>query len=112
MASSTITRLSWPALAALAATLSAVQPAKADRATSYCVYSYGLEICDERWGKTGSGFPHIIQVPTPRAEDAEERAQQHRKWLAHCRPVIEQDRYGVGRYYYAAPGCEFGKTQD
>jgi hypothetical protein len=118
MASSKITTFALPAIAALAAMLSSVPPVKADsadkpdRVISYCVYSYGLEICNERWGKTEGGFPRVIQVPAPRAEEAEERGRHERKWLARCHPVIKQDRYGVGRYFYAAPGCEFGKTED
>jgi hypothetical protein len=112
MASSKITTFMWPAMAAFGAMLSSIQPAAADRSTGYCVYSYGLEICDERWAKAVSGLPRIIQVPAPRTEDTEERDQHARKWRARCRPVIEQDQYGVGRYYYAAPGCEFGKTED
>ena len=28
-----------------------------------------------------------------------------------ARPVVHQDPYGVPRYEYAAPGCEFGVIQ-
>jgi hypothetical protein len=31
-----------------------------------------------------------------------------RKWLARCRPILKYDHYGVARYHYSAPGCEFG----
>jgi hypothetical protein len=47
---------------------------------------------------------------TPEEEAA--AAERERKWTAHCRPVIKQDDYGVPRYQYAAPGCEFGKFPD
>ena len=35
-----------------------------------------------------------------------------RKWLERCNPIVERDRYGVGRLRYAAPGCEFGVSED
>jgi hypothetical protein len=51
----------------------------------------------------------VREVPQPR--DAAGRAlarQLDRRWVERCRPIIEQDRYGVPRYHYAMPGCEFG----
>ena len=55
--------------------------------------------------------PYVIQVP-PRAEAEAREAENHeRLWRARCRPAIKQDRYGVNRYVYAAPGCEFGKYE-
>src|ERR1700674_1926506 len=54
--------------------------------------------------------PPLIHVPPPRSEeDIEAAAERDRRWVARCRPIIRQDRYGVGRYQYAAPGCEYGK---
>jgi hypothetical protein len=47
---------------------------------------------------------------TPEEEAA--AADRDRKWMAQCRPVLKQDAYGVSRYSYAAPGCEFGKVPD
>jgi hypothetical protein len=35
-----------------------------------------------------------------------------RKWLERCNPIVERDRYGVGCLRYAAPGCEFGVSED
>jgi hypothetical protein len=29
--------------------------------------------------------------------------------MARCRPTFRQDKYGMPRYVYAAPGCEFGQ---
>lgn len=51
----------------------------------------------------------IYQVKEPSGQDLEEALERDRKWLARCKPVIRQDSYGLGRYYYAASGCEFGK---
>jgi hypothetical protein len=49
-------------------------------------------------------------APDPREQA--EAAERERRWLARCRPALRQDRYGVGRYVYAAPGCEYGRTED
>jgi hypothetical protein len=76
-----------------------------------CVRSLGSFSCVTRWG--ASGDPNVRSVPGP--SDAQEEAEfgdRDRKWVARCRPIIRQDQYGVGRYYYAAPGCEFGRIQD
>lgn len=75
--------------------------------TTDCVGSNGVVSCVTVWRQGGD--PQIIR--TPSADGALERseiAERDRKWLARCRPVITQDRYGVGRYQYAASGCEFG----
>jgi hypothetical protein len=54
----------------------------------------------------------IYQVKEPEGQALEEAMERDRKWLARCKPVIRQDTYGVGRYFYAASGCEFGKFED
>ena len=70
-----------------------------------------MSSCITRW--SDGGDPHIIEVPQPFSEDERDRAAaRDRKWVARCKPVIHQDRYGVPRYYYAAPGCEFGRIGD
>ena len=63
--------------------------------------------CVARWGEAGD--PYVRLVPSP-ADDAERAhaAERDHKWEQRCRPAIAQDRYGVPRYQYAAPGCEFG----
>jgi hypothetical protein len=116
MAFRPIITFSWPTMTALAAVLASGQPVQADNPSGSfigsCVYSHGYEICSERWGDIKSGLPRIIEVPAPQGERASEAEARERKWLARCRPVIRQDRYGVGRYAYARPGCEFGKSED
>jgi hypothetical protein len=88
-------------------------PATFDRAyaggveTFNCVGYYGSVSCVRRWD--WGAEPR--ERPLTEQEEAES-AERHRKWVARCRPVIRQDQFGVGRYYYAAPGCEFGKFQD
>lgn len=68
--------------------------------------------CVAQWA-TAAGDPNIRSVP----ETLDEAEKAHasaldRKWLARCRPAIERDNYGVARYHYAAPGCEFGIGAD
>jgi len=56
--------------------------------------------------------PYVIPVPKPKTEkEVAEAAERDRLWVARCKPVIRQDQYGVRRYHYAAPGCEYGKYE-
>jgi hypothetical protein len=72
-----------------------------------CVGGQGAMNCVARWGEGGD--PYIRKVPEPADDAARARsAQRDQKWEARCHPTIVQDRYGVPRYQYAAPGCEFG----
>jgi hypothetical protein len=58
------------------------------------------------------GISRVYKIAEPRGEELEEAMERDRKWAARCNPVIRQDAHGVGRYYYAKPGCEFGKLDD
>ena len=105
----------WPwrlVAATLAASAAGAVPAAADyMGSTNCVGARGMSSCITKWGEGGD--PHIIEVPQPLSEDERaSAAARDRKWVARCKPVIHQDRYGVPRYYYAAPGCEFGRTSD
>ncbi len=62
--------------------------------------------CVVRWGAYGDPYVRLLH-PETEAEKALS-AERDRKWEARCRPAVFQDRYGVARYRYAAPGCEFG----
>jgi hypothetical protein len=76
-----------------------------------CFGAFRTFSCITQWGARYD--PRLRHVPGPR--DAQEEAEliaRDRKWVARCRPVIRQDQYGVSRYHYAAPGCEFGRIQD
>jgi len=56
--------------------------------------------------------PYVIHVqPQQSAEDARAVNERERLWRARCRPVAKQDAYGVSRYAYAAPGCEYGRYE-
>ena len=87
-------------------------PARADGTGSVsCVGSYGSVSCSGFWGP--SVDTHIRRYSPPKDEQLEkEAAARERRWVARCRPVLKEDHYGVSRYQYAAPGCEFGRTQD
>ena len=107
-----VTALAGLAAVALPA-LATPAPAEAsDRWSSHCVRSRGLFSCVEQWGSGGS-FAQVIAVPGPRDErEAAASAERERLWLARCRPASRLDAYGVRRFWYAAPGCEFGKYED
>lgn len=66
---------------------------------SGCVFSY----------RRGRFNPHVINVPTPSADDQDSLNARDRHWEQRCAPVIRQDRYGMPRYSYGAPGCEYGR---
>lgn len=56
-----------------------------------------------------AGDPYIRAVPEALSEAQKSQiAGRDRKWVARCHPVAERDSYGVARYRYAAPGCEYG----
>ncbi len=56
-----------------------------------------------------AGDPYIRVVPEALGEVQKAQATaRDRKWVARCHPVAERDTYGVARYHYSAPGCEFG----
>jgi len=56
-----------------------------------------------------AGDPYIRAVPEALGEAQKAQiAARDRKWVARCHPVAERDTFGVARYHYSAPGCEFG----
>jgi hypothetical protein len=80
-------------------------PAPAVRVFS-CSFGYGVIGCVRRYGRPN---PHVINVPQPTADDERTASEARDKaWMARCRPTFQQDKYGMPRYRYAAPGCEFG----
>ncbi len=88
--------------------LAAARPAEAAEVrVDGCVGTWHAVGCTSIWAPLGDTY--IRKVPQPR--DAAERAQaneEDQRWVARCRPTLRQDRYGVARYHYARPGCEFG----
>ena len=96
-------------IAAIAAVLagSSVAPAQAGGYDNLnCSGTPYFFNCTRRWDI----WPPERLMPDPAEQAA--AAERERRWLARCRPVVQQDQFGVGRYRYAAPGCEFGRNQD
>ena len=74
-----------------------------------CYGTRNMESCVHTQRK-GPFNPHLISVPGPQADEDRAAAEaRDRRWVARCRPLIRQDRYGMPRYSYSAPGCEFGR---
>jgi hypothetical protein len=67
--------------------------------------------CAGRWDMA-PGDVYVRLVPEPGEAQKAALKERDRKWLAHCRPVVERDDFGVARYHYAAPGCEYGIGAD
>jgi hypothetical protein len=79
--------------------------------TRGCVIDEYAMNCVERYGPAGD--PYVRQVPQPLDAAAIARAEARaRRWAERCHPVVALDRYGVSRYRYAQPGCEFGVGED
>jgi hypothetical protein len=78
--------------------------------SSSCLESWNSFNCVNEWAPIGDPFIRIVPAPADAAAQASARHHE-RRWADRCRPVIRQDRYGIARYRYAAPGCEFGIGQ-
>jgi len=75
--------------------------------TSGCIGGWHSSNCVTRW--TSGGDPFVRTVPPPLGRNARMRAvDRDHRWVDRCHPAVRPDRYGVGRYHYAMPGCEFG----
>jgi hypothetical protein len=106
---------SWPVARIAAAMLFSVATLTAAHAAGIgglsCVGETTSFNCIGQW--SAGGDPYVRTVPE--TLDEGERAQaaaRDRQWLARCRPVVERDIYGVGRYQYSARGCEYGLGAD
>lgn len=75
-----------------------------------CIGGTGSLNCVVRWGEAGDPFIRVVPPPLNDTERTR-AAERDRKWEERCRPTIAQDRFGVARYHYAAPGCDFGIIQ-
>lgn len=76
-----------------------------------CIGTFFSMNCTSRIGPAGDPYVRIVPPPLDAAAAALS-AERDRRWADRCRPVIVPDRYGVSRYRYAAPGCEFGIDQN
>jgi hypothetical protein len=97
------------ALASL--TLLMLSPALADNTRSTnCVGSRMSVSCVTTW-RSGVVDPFVRELAPRTEQEIAESKERERKWEARCRPVIERDRFGVARYTYAGPGCEYGSYE-
>lgn len=78
-----------------------------DTVIGSCVFSGGGAHCVRQYR-----YGAERKQREPSAEEIAESRERERRWVARCRPALRQDAYGVNRYVYAAPGCEFGRDQD
>ena len=79
-----------------------------DTVTGSCVFAYGTAHCVRQYRYNDPGNSGIKHYGEPANEVAEAR-ERDKAWEARCRPILRQDAYGVSRYVYAAPGCEYGR---
>jgi len=108
----TVKPLAIVAFATCAIALADARPASADRYRGgICTFVGGVLSC-LGYSTKDPGSTHIRKAEPMTAEEAERAAARERKWRAHCRPVIKQDAFGVGRYQYARAGCEFGRSEN
>jgi hypothetical protein len=88
----------------------APHPAHADgMMIGSCVGSRFSVSCVRYFGSYGDPYVRLVR-PASEAEKARSADRDH-KWQTRCRPAVFQDHYGVPRYEYAAPGCEFGVVE-
>lgn len=105
----------WLAALALLALSMMSAPARSQSApaegvqTFNCFDTFNIESCVATY-RSGRFNPHVIAVPPPQTADERAAADaRDRRWVERCRPLTRQDRFGMPRYVYAAPGCEFGR---
>ncbi|GIK81954.1 MAG: hypothetical protein KJZ73_08720 [Pseudorhodoplanes sp.] len=108
-----VRRAAWFPFALVAVSIVQAAPAQADWSLSRsCVGSWGMHNCVFNW-RDYPRDPHLRYAAGPVGEgERGEALARDRKWLAYCKPVLVKDRYGVSRYRYARPGCEFGRSED
>ncbi|MCC7348542.1 MAG: hypothetical protein IT538_14205 [Variibacter sp.] len=87
--------------------------AHAQSAQFSCVRSAGTVSCAGSMGSTRGMIPQIVTIPAPVTDEEVARSEaRHARWASRCRPQFRTDRYGVKRAYYAAPGCDLGRSDD
>ena len=60
--------------------------------------------------RRGHFNPNVINLTGPQGPEERDAAEaRDRRWVERCKPVIRQDRHGMPRYSYGAPGCEYGR---
>ena len=90
--------------------LQATAQAGSGVSTTNCVGGWRSYTCATRWGPATD--PYVRLVPPPSEEEMANAQARDRRWIARCHPALWRDRYGVARYHYTVPGCEFGVGED
>lgn len=83
----------------------------ADTIIDSCIFSGGISQCIQQHRHSGGGMARIIPVRNV-GEPSRADTERDRKWAERCQPQLRRDAYGMGRYVYAARGCEYGRAED
>jgi hypothetical protein len=75
-----------------------------------CVAASKSFNCVAQWATAGDPYVRAVPEALGEVQRAQATARDH-KWVTHCHPVVEHDTYGVARYQYSAPDCEYGSTE-
>jgi hypothetical protein len=104
--------IAWLAALALLALSMLAAPARSEPGG----HTYTLDCSGSRYGRScvatsrrGRSHPNVINAPALAGDDIAAAEARDRRWVERCRPVIRQDHFGMPRYSYSAPGCEFGR---
>jgi len=75
--------------------------------TSSCEMRNGNLQCSsyDSFGSGGQGGRRLSKQETAEIE------ARSRRWEEYCQPKLHVGEYGVGRYSYAHPGCEYGRYE-
>jgi hypothetical protein len=101
----------WLAALALLALSMMSAPARSAPDGVYTWNCYGGRYARSCIGvyRRGRVNPHVVKVPAPTSDELAAVEARDRRWVERCQPVIRQDRHGMPRYSYSAPGCEYGR---
>lgn len=100
-------------VAAMVLSATTLTPARAGNAVDVgCIGNFMKSFnCAGQW--SAAGDPYLRSVPEVVGDEQLTRAAaRDRRWMARCNPVVERDSYGVARYRYSTPGCEYGIGAD
>lgn len=91
-------------------------PATAQRVTDTvvgsCIFGGGAAHCVRQYRYGDPGHRGIQSLREPVPEEVAEQRERDQRWVERCRPMVRRDAHGVGRYVYAARGCEYGQDSD
>ncbi len=87
-------------------------PSITDTVVGSCVFHRGAGHCVRQFRYNDRGSAGIQRLREPSEDEVAETRERERRWAARCRPLLRTDAYGVNRYVYAAPGCEYGQDRD